>query len=174
MLTLSDLIANAHKQAKKLNTIIKSNIFLSGEYVCKLGEIAIYDANAAEDFICSQDLQPPYQYWIHICEKNMTLRGEIWNSLHNNGKEVRELLDELSNVHTREIMKKVEYFKFPFLLQNPPCEDFYGFLVDLTFDGHLNSFRENQLRIYREGGQPCGWKGEYPEGELLVFVREQK
>jgi hypothetical protein len=174
MLTIDELIVNANDAFKRLNIVIESELFLSGRYKPKFGEIAVYDQAQAEKFICSQDLEPPYQYWIEILEEHMTLRGEIWNALPDNGKLLGEELGRLSLIQVQSIDKKAAKNALPFILSGAPSESFYGFLVDLTFDGHLNSFRENQLRIYREGGQPCGWRGEYPEGELLVFVREQK
>jgi hypothetical protein len=174
MLNIEKLIVNASDAFERLNRIIESELFLSGQYKTRSGEIPIYDEVQAENYICSQDLESPYQYWIGILEENMTLRGEIWNALPNNGKLIIDELSRLSLIQVENINKKAKNNLLPFILSGAPCEDFYGFLDDLTFDDRLNSFRENQLRIYSEGGIPCGWKGEYPEGELLVFVREQK
>jgi hypothetical protein len=33
-----------------------------------------------------------------------------------------------------------------------------------------DSFWERMWQIYRRGGWPCGWEGEYPQGRLVVFA----
>jgi hypothetical protein len=32
-------------------------------------------------------------------------------------------------------------------------------------------FWEKMFQVYRAGGYPCGWKGAYPEGQLVVLSR---
>ena len=37
--------------------------------------------------------------------------------------------------------------------------------------GVIDSFDERLFSIYKAGGYPCGWKGKYPDGQLVVFSR---
>ena len=30
-------------------------------------------------------------------------------------------------------------------------------------------FLEKQIEVYRNGGFPCGWRGEFPKGEMVVY-----
>ncbi len=30
-------------------------------------------------------------------------------------------------------------------------------------------FLEKQIEVYRGGGFPCGWRGEFPKGEMVVY-----
>lgn len=33
-----------------------------------------------------------------------------------------------------------------------------------------SEFLEKQIEVYQNGGFPCGWQGEYPEGKMIVFL----
>ncbi|MFE4524587.1 cytoplasmic protein [Cytobacillus firmus] len=37
-------------------------------------------------------------------------------------------------------------------------------------NGKTNNFYEKIFEIYKQGGWPCGWKGTYPIGEIIVYV----
>jgi hypothetical protein len=34
---------------------------------------------------------------------------------------------------------------------------------------HPPSFSDDLLRVYERGRFPCGWKGEWPNGKLIVL-----
>jgi hypothetical protein len=36
--------------------------------------------------------------------------------------------------------------------------------------GDQNAFFENLFSIYKAGGWPCGWYGEYPQGRAMVYT----
>jgi hypothetical protein len=36
--------------------------------------------------------------------------------------------------------------------------------------GTASKFFETQFKIYRAGGWPCGWQGDYPEGKMLAYL----
>ena len=33
-------------------------------------------------------------------------------------------------------------------------------------------FLEKQIEVYKNGGFPCGWKGEFPNGVMVVYSPE--
>ncbi|MGY0694933.1 hypothetical protein ACW2QC_19560 [Virgibacillus sp. FSP13] len=37
-------------------------------------------------------------------------------------------------------------------------------------NGKTDNFYERVFKVYKEGGWPCGWKGTYPNGEMIAFV----
>lgn len=37
-------------------------------------------------------------------------------------------------------------------------------------NGQDKDFLEKQIEVYQNGGFPCGWKGYYPEGKMVVFI----
>jgi len=42
--------------------------------------------------------------------------------------------------------------------------------INRAINGQSNNFYEQIFSIYRAGGFPCGWKGDYPEsGKIIAF-----
>lgn len=37
-------------------------------------------------------------------------------------------------------------------------------------NGKTDNFYEKIFEVYKQGGWPCGWKGTYPIGEIIVYV----
>lgn len=37
-------------------------------------------------------------------------------------------------------------------------------------NGKTDNFYEKIFEVYKQGGWPCGWKGTYPMGEIIVYV----
>ncbi|MFH7002186.1 hypothetical protein [Flavobacterium bizetiae] len=49
------------------------------------------------------------------------------------------------------------------------ANDFYNFLLFYTYLDQKIPFIENEISIYEDGGFPCGWKGNFPNGSFVVF-----
>ncbi|KPN72865.1 hypothetical protein [Neisseria sp. 74A18] len=47
--------------------------------------------------------------------------------------------------------------------------DFLTFAAYRIFSQQKDEFIEQQIEVYQNGGFPCGWKGEYPNGEMVVY-----
>ncbi|MGH1287384.1 cytoplasmic protein [Bacillus toyonensis] len=41
-------------------------------------------------------------------------------------------------------------------------------------NGKVDNFYERIFAMYKLGGWPCGWKGEYPEGRMIVYSPDKK
>ena len=41
-------------------------------------------------------------------------------------------------------------------------------------NGKLDNFYEKVFEVYKMGGWPCGWKGEYMEGKMIVYLPNEK
>jgi hypothetical protein len=48
--------------------------------------------------------------------------------------------------------------------------DLYSCAFARAVDGKGSSFFEKLLKVYRDGGWPCGWEGAYPDGRLIVYL----
>lgn len=52
--------------------------------------------------------------------------------------------------------------------------DFINIIAYKSLDKKINKqdmeFLEKQIEVYQNGGFPCGWKGKYPEGQMVVFL----
>lgn len=45
--------------------------------------------------------------------------------------------------------------------------------INRAINGHSNNFYEQIFSIYKAGGFPCGWKGEYPSsGKIIAYFKE--
>jgi len=47
--------------------------------------------------------------------------------------------------------------------------DLYNCAFSRAVSGTRNSFFEKIYEVYKKGGWPCGWKGEYPAGLMVVY-----
>ena len=41
-------------------------------------------------------------------------------------------------------------------------------------NGKVDNFYEKVFKVYKMGGWPCGWKGEYMEGKMIVYLPNEK
>ena len=48
------------------------------------------------------------------------------------------------------------------------------FLIDSFFDENeepeLSTFRKQLISVYTAGAWPCGWRGKWPDGHMLVYL----
>ena len=51
------------------------------------------------------------------------------------------------------------------------CENFSTFFIEYSYFQELHPFSEKLLDIYKIGGFPCGWRGDFPEGEILIYSK---
>ena len=40
---------------------------------------------------------------------------------------------------------------------------------DKNIDENDKMFLEKQIEVYKNGGFPCGWKGQFPNGIMVVY-----
>jgi hypothetical protein len=170
MRTIDDLISGANKGYKHLLDIIENSVFLSKHYQLQTGESLISDPERAAFYATDQDIEPPYQYWTHILESHEIYYTDFKNTLSDKGKKIDAIRHDLTMRLIQALEVKAETKALPEFMLDVMCSDFEVFLHQLTFDQSLAPFNANLLRIYREGGFPCGWKGEFPKGEQLVYV----
>jgi hypothetical protein len=170
MMTINELISSANKGFEQLLNIIQNDVFLSNYYQLQAGESLISDPEQAAFYATDQDIESPYQYWTHILENQEIYYTDIKMNLPDKGKAVGAETDVLSTRLMQASKIKVADKKLPDFMQDVICGNFEMFLYEFTFDQSLAPFNANLLRIYREGGFPCGWKGEFPKGEQLVYV----
>ncbi|MGH0828028.1 cytoplasmic protein [Bacillus wiedmannii] len=41
-------------------------------------------------------------------------------------------------------------------------------------NGKVDNFYEKVFKAYKMGGWPCGWKGEYMKGKMIVYLSNEK
>ena len=78
-------------------------------------------------------------------------------------------LDSLELV--KKIKENLSIKNFPNEIMGVVCENFGTFFIEYTYLDKLHPFNEKLLDIYKLGGFPCGWRGEFPEGKILIYSK---
>ena len=163
----------------KLMELIQSPQFFMGGYIAQPNEMVTHAETEAIDYATDQDIDLnkgiEYQYWVGIQEMNdrgnesykkakRLKLGEEFVSLRGNiGKEI-----------TSALIQKGEEVKIASPLVDWACTDFYLFLLNMTIFESQSEFHQSLYNVYKNGGIPCGWKGDFPDGELLVYSKQPK
>ena len=142
-----------------------------GRFVAREDEEVISDAEQAVYYATSQDAQdthPGIQYWTNILEYASMNEDdlEIPDMLRS---EVIRYIDALVNRLLDSLNKLAEEKNLPDEITGVTIELFYGFIVEMVFLDSLPTLHQKLLAIYERGGFPCGWRGDYPKGVVLVF-----
>src|SRR5439155_26752832 len=105
--------------------------------------------------------------WADIRSEQM---ASVWKAVY--GTPQYQELDQhlLSIVATVEkgIKKNLGTTAFREILDDV-SSDFRGCLYSRAFQG-AGAFFESVFQVYKAGCWPCGWKGMYPEGEIVAFM----
>jgi hypothetical protein len=163
--------------SNRLMALIQSPRFFGGGYIALPDEIVVHDEQEAIAYATDQNIDlnkgSEYQYWTGIQEMNN--RG---NAAHEKTKRLRLgidfdlLADNISKGITNAISKKGENEKISSPLIDVTCADFYLFLLNMTLFERQSKFHRSLYHAFENGGIPCGWKGEFPKGSLLVYSRK--
>lgn len=135
----------------------------------------IYDENEAIAYATDQEIDvnkgPEYNYWVGLQEDND--RGGGFDEIKQLqlGDEFTYLNDELCRNIVEAIKRKGKSEKTPSPLIDWACADFCGFLIQMTMFDEQSAFHQKLYHAYENGGIPCGWKGEFPDGCLLVYSK---
>jgi hypothetical protein len=87
-----------------------------------------------------------------------------WNAI---ADELRPLVVELVREKTAEVTKRND---LPRLFEQTIQWDTLHLLMESEYaDVYPPGFFASQAFWYTEGHFPCGWKGDFPEGQLVVF-----
>lgn len=64
-----------------------------------------------------------------------------------------------------------DFLPFDYIDINEEVEgDLVMCALNRLVNGKTDNFYEKIFEVYKHGGWPCGWKGIYPEGEIIVYV----
>ena len=165
---------NLNLAINKIKPIIISKEFLFGNHEENRDEEYIQDKEKAVYYATSQDAQddePGIKYWTNILEYNNNLLNstDIKINLPDGGKEIVEHIESATSEIMREISKRVAFLSLPSEFTDVISEDFYVFINELTFFKELHPLQQRLFDVYKNGGFPCGWRGDFPDGQLLVF-----
>lgn len=146
-----------------------SEIFVHHAHSPILGSCAIEpDFVAAQERARTQDPEDDYAIWADLCSLEMSKVRGLRTSVPGFDAvslELPKLGDEFS------VIFKTRLGHGPYdAIRDKVASDFYHFAYKRAVLGDVPHFFETLLDIYRAGGWPCGWKGSYPAGRLVVYV----
>lgn len=147
--------------------LIRSSNFLNSQFNLE-GYQVIHNMNQAIDLYQSEEPPKGYYIYLDIIQENEysgfvpysekfndkldmvwdEVRAELWSYIDNQLMQKNRILENLS--------------EFVYV-------DFLNIIAYKASNGSQNIFLEKQIEAYQNGGFPCGWKGEYPEGEMVVY-----
>lgn len=170
-----DIFTKMDNVVSGLIKLIQSENFLDGMYTDSKS-IIINDTEDAITFATDQDVDyvkgKEYQYWTHILEMQgdgaylhdfeLELPQDIYEKYQDKRSQSYEKINKVlfETADNKEIDED---------LQNCLSGEFFYLFKYLVFVDTLPGFWENILNILKEGGMPCGWKGNYPEGQMIVY-----
>lgn len=104
--------------------------------------------------------------WTDIREKAMSgVKAETYS--HSGFEKVRDDLAKQLQVLTMAVKRRLNEEHRDLL------DDVVGDLFNCAFNRAINGTAdllfERMFSIYRVGGWPCGWQGDYPDGKVLAY-----
>lgn len=116
----------------------------------------------------TQDPEMGYEIWTDLNERLMSKvrgYGVKTSGFNEIRKELPRLGDELASI----LKKRLRLSPFEEIVDEV-ASDFYHCAYKRAIIGGAPDFFETVFCCYRAGGWPCGWRGEYPDGLLVVYL----
>ncbi|CAN7394337.1 hypothetical protein [Acidovorax sp. LjRoot117] len=168
-------LENVDLMFNRLKFLISDEEFLFG-MSAGVHEEVTHDIEDAIRYSTDQDIQDAYpeiQYWTSILECNNKLLdfenvgiGEVGR------RKINEKISAYSRILARDIDKKVRQLDLPDDISYVISENFNVFLNEASYFGELSDFQKELLDVYERRFFPCGWRGDFPKGKLIIFSKE--
>ncbi len=127
--------------------------------------VAIDDYEAAKEMAFRQFFGASKLSWSDIREAEM---AEAMNAP-DEGENYR-LFDEFFDVVASKARFDSDYDE----IANEIVSDILNVCYWRAVYGSTNGLFEQMLEVYRNGGWPCGWQGDWPGGQLVAFFPPSK
>jgi len=132
--------------------------------------IVIHDLDLAKKFAWSQTPASSSFSWVELREREMgkVLKARYtlpdFNAI---DAALGGLIDSLGTILSKRL--RGDYRE----LIDDVLGDLHNCAYQRAVFGYKDSLFEAVFSIYKLGGWPCGWQGEFPEGKLIVFIADQ-
>jgi hypothetical protein len=129
----------------------------------------IHDLDDAMRFAREAVIGPDEYLWTDLRELEM---ADVWGRSYEleGFAEAEDALTETLELLTMAVRRRLDAEHGELL------DDIVGDLYCCAFNRAVigaSGFFERLFKAYRAGGWPCGWLGEYPAGQLVVYVHKQ-
>lgn len=162
-------------------SIIQSDTFFKGKNTANKHAQIIDDKDLAWELYSNESIGDPYYNWVEIKYSYNFLGGFKKEELKEKIIDLGDQLTDKESLRLINIFESKYYEKFYNTITEVLEEmnlsdfidfvtnDFYNFLLFYTYLDQKIPFIENEISIYKDGGFPCGWKGNFPNGNFVVF-----
>jgi len=162
------------KIGENSDLVIEILDFIANEQLLKpsgrvtLNNIAIMDLDVAKKFAWDETYGEEEFTWADLRSEKMS---EVWSVIYNNYDKYSEidnklssLLDQINSLVSNQLEQQSKE------LLDDIVSDMHGCLLSRAVQGRNNNFFENIFSAYLKGGWPCGWKGDWPSGEVITYL----
>ncbi|MED0868006.1 cytoplasmic protein [Bacillus spizizenii] len=127
----------------------------------------IEDFEIAQQLAWSQDTDEVEVVWQDVkSNESGQLLGIILSNDH-----LKTLDEELSNIFNSDDNYSEDFIPMDFWdIAEEVESDLYKCAINRLVNGNKDNLFEKMFQVYKSGGWPCGWRGTYPEGQLVAFI----
>ena len=126
----------------------------------------INDFNEAQNLAWSQDSSEVDTVWEYVKSQEAESIVERVYDL-----ELVTQQDDLYDYFSDHDNYSNDFIPFDYIDINEEVEgDLTMCALNRLVNGKTDNFYEKIFEVYKAGGWPCGWKGTYPNGEVIVYV----
>lgn len=141
---------------------------LNGLYKGPFEDIIVEkDFDKALEIAWSQDLPDSHLPWSDLREAKMGEVMEVRYSLsdfNETDAALGKLVDQFGDILSNRLKGKHKE------LLDEVVGDMYNAAYSRAVNGISDNLLEQIFTIYKNGGWPCGFKGDYPDGNLIVYL----
>ncbi|GEL05969.1 cytoplasmic protein [Rummeliibacillus stabekisii] len=148
-----------------MDFIANNKLFNNKNFHVKNLEI-INDFDEAQNRAWSQDSSEVDTVWEYVKSREAE---DIVEKIYNFdlGSQQNDLYDFFSDNDNYSN----DFLPFDYIDINEEVEgDLTMCALNRLVNGKTDNFYEKIFEVYKQGGWPCGWKGTYPMGEIIVYV----
>ncbi|MGG2088038.1 cytoplasmic protein [Priestia aryabhattai] len=126
----------------------------------------INDFNEAQNLAWSQDSSEVDTVWEYVKSQEAESIVEKVYDL-----DLVTQQDDLYDFFSDHDNYSNDFLPFDYIDINEEVEgDLTMCALNRLVNGKTDNFYEKIFEVYKQGGWPCGWKGTYPIGEIIVHV----
>ncbi|WP_121616340.1 cytoplasmic protein [Virgibacillus halodenitrificans] len=143
----------------------KSKMFNNKNINAKLFEV-IKDFNEAQKLAWSQDSSEVDTVWEYVkSQETESIVEKVYEM------DLVSQQDHLFDFFSDHDNYLNDFLPIDYIDINEEVEgDLTMCALNRLVNGKIDNFYERIFEIYKQGGWPCGWKGAYPIGKIIVYV----
>ena len=143
--------------------------FFYNEKLLNRDVVMVNEYERAQELAWSQDLDEVENVWEDIkSSEGGEIIGQLYErDLNSMERPIREIIQSTENYPGDFVAQYIDVFE-------EIIGDLHMCALNRLVNGKVDNFYERIFDIYKLGGWPCGWEGEYPEGRMIVYSSKKE